>query len=151
MIPWAPALFNLGIISRTVFSSTTVSTASHLLSLKGEMVGEFKAGRRERTLFNPSFLTFIFSPTFPSAAKAPKRRTFKFSILDLFQEFFQEEGLAMSFVFDSITRSIIRKLFACRDSPVSVSSTIASASSGGFTSVAPQENSTLAFTLYFFK
>src|SRR5262245_41942585 len=40
----------------------------------------------------------------------------------------------------------IRRLFARSDEPVSVTSTIASASRGGFTSVAPQLNSTLADT-----
>ena len=38
------------------------------------------------------------------------------------------------------------QLFARSDEPVSVTSTIASASTGGFTSVAPQLNSTLADT-----
>src|SRR5262245_33262648 len=40
----------------------------------------------------------------------------------------------------------IRRLFARRLDPVSVTSTIASASRGGLTSVAPQLNSTLALT-----
>ena len=45
------------------------------------------------------------------------------------------------------TRSqMMRRLFALRDEPVSVTSTMASASLGGFTSVAPQENSTCAVT-----
>ena len=42
--------------------------------------------------------------------------------------------------------SIIRRLAARRDEPVSVISTMASARTGGFTSVAPQLNSTLAVT-----
>lgn len=45
-------------------------------------------------------------------------------------------------VFDVITVSMMRSRFARRDEPVSVTSTIASARSGGFTSVAPHENST---------
>ena len=40
----------------------------------------------------------------------------------------------------------MRSRFARSDDPVSVTSTIASASIGGLTSVAPQENSTLTFT-----
>ena len=40
----------------------------------------------------------------------------------------------------------IRRLFALSELPVSVTSTIASASRGGFTSVAPQLNSTWAST-----
>src|SRR5262249_62317394 len=46
----------------------------------------------------------------------------------------------------SSTVSITRRLLARRLEPVSVTSTIASASSGGFTSVAPHENSTSADT-----
>ena len=48
----------------------------------------------------------------------------------------------MSCVFDSITVSRMRSRLARSVDPVSVASTIASASTGGFTSVAPHENST---------
>ena len=51
----------------------------------------------------------------------------------------------------SSTVSMTRRLFARREEPVSVTSTMASASTGGFTSVAPQENSTVAFTACCFK
>ena len=54
--------------------------------------------------------------------------------------------MAISCVFDSITVSTMRSLLARSDDPVSVTSTMASASSGGFTSVAPQLNSTFAVT-----
>ena len=54
--------------------------------------------------------------------------------------------LTMSWVFDSITVSTILSLLARSEEPVSVTSTMASASTGGFTSVAPQLNSTLALT-----
>ena len=53
---------------------------------------------------------------------------------------------AMSCVFDSMTVSRMRSRFARSVEPVSVASTIASASTGGLTSVAPQENSTFTFT-----
>ena len=52
----------------------------------------------------------------------------------------------MSWVLDSITVSMIFRLLARSEEPVSVTSTMASASTGGFTSVAPQLNSTLALT-----
>ena len=55
-------------------------------------------------------------------------------------------SLAMSCGFDSRTVSMIRRWLACRVDPVSVASTMASASLGGFTSVAPHENSTLTLT-----
>ncbi len=54
--------------------------------------------------------------------------------------------LAINWVFDSISVSTIRSLLARSDEPVSVTSTMASASTGGFTSVAPQLNSTFAVT-----
>ena len=50
--------------------------------------------------------------------------------------------LAMSCVFDSSSVSMIRRRLARSVEPVSVASTIASASTGGLTSVAPHENST---------
>ena len=52
----------------------------------------------------------------------------------------------MSCVFDSSTVSMMLSLLARSEEPVSVTSTMASASTGGFTSVAPQLNSTLALT-----
>ena len=58
----------------------------------------------------------------------------------------QESTLAISWVLDSSTVSTMRSLLARSELPVSVTSTMASASSGGFTSVAPQLNSTLALT-----
>ena len=54
--------------------------------------------------------------------------------------------LAINWVFDSSTVSMMVSLLARSDEPVSVTSTMASASTGGFTSVAPQLNSTLAVT-----
>ena len=52
----------------------------------------------------------------------------------------------MNTVRDSSTVSTMRSRLARSDEPVSVTSTMASASCGTFTSVAPQENSTRAFT-----
>ena len=52
----------------------------------------------------------------------------------------------MSWGFDSMTVSMMRRRLARRVEPVSVASTMASASSGGLTSVAPHENSTLTGT-----
>jgi len=52
----------------------------------------------------------------------------------------------MSCVLDSMTVSMIFSLLARSEEPVSVTSTMASASTGGFTSVAPQLNSTRALT-----
>src|ERR1035437_3235451 len=58
----------------------------------------------------------------------------------------QDALLAINWVLDSITVSMILRLLARRLEPVSVTSTMASASTGGLTSVAPQLNSTLALT-----
>ena len=65
------------------------------------------------------------------------------SIFAFFQEFVVEIGLVMSCVFDSITVSMIRNRLARKVAPVSVASPMPSAKIGGFTSVAPHENSTL--------
>jgi hypothetical protein len=54
--------------------------------------------------------------------------------------------LANSWVFDHISVSMILSRLARSDEPVSVTSTIASASMGGLTSVAPHENSTFTLT-----
>ena len=69
-----------------------------------------------------------------------------FSSFVFFQPSSSARALAMSCVFDSSTVSMIRSRFARNEDPVSVTSTIASASVGGLTSVAPQENSTSTFT-----
>ena len=69
-----------------------------------------------------------------------------FSIFVRFQSSASADALAMSWVFDSITVSRILSRFARRLEPVSVTSTMPSASTGGFTSVAPHENSTLTGT-----
>ncbi len=52
----------------------------------------------------------------------------------------------MSWVLDVITVSMMRSRLALSDDPVSVTSTMASARTGGLTSVAPQENSTFTRT-----
>ena len=53
----------------------------------------------------------------------------------------------MSWVADSMTVSMMRSRLARSELPVSVISTMASASMGGLISVAPQENSTFTGTL----
>ena len=69
-----------------------------------------------------------------------------FSILVRFHASANAASLAMSCVFDSMTVSRMRRRLARSVDPVSVASTMASASTGGFTSVAPHENSTLTGT-----
>ena len=69
-----------------------------------------------------------------------------FSSLVRFHSSASAVALAISCVFDSSTVSMMRSRLARSDDPVSVTSTIASASTGGFTSVAPHENSTLTLT-----
>ena len=59
---------------------------------------------------------------------------------------FHDSVLTINCVFDSSTVSMILSLLARSDEPVSVTSTMASANTGGFTSVAPQLNSTFAVT-----
>ena len=69
-----------------------------------------------------------------------------FSIFVRFHGSASAASLAISCVFDSITVSMMRSRLARSVDPVSVASTMASASTGGLTSVAPQENSTLTST-----
>ena len=85
-------------------------------------------------------------PTRPCASIAAFSSSAMFSSLVRFHSSSSARALAMSCVFDSSTVSMMRSRLARSDDPVSVTSTIASASVGGLTSVAPQENSTLTLT-----
>ena len=68
------------------------------------------------------------------------------SIFSRFHESAAAAGWAMNRVVLLKRSQTIRRLFARRLDPVSVTSTMASASFGGLTSVAPQLNSTCAVT-----
>ena len=115
------------------------------------MVGRFMAGSNFNIFARSFFATFIFRPTFPCASIAPLNRSVMFPILSLFQESCQDFLFAIKTVVDRHMVSIIFRLFASSERPVSVSSTIASTPMPTFASVAPQLNSTSAFTLFFFK
>src|SRR5579872_1063981 len=145
-IPCPPACFRRGMISRTVDSSRMVFTASQSSSLRCEIVGRFNAGSTASTRSRQSRWTLSIKPTLPRALIAPSRSMHMSSSLRRFHASFQDSTLTMSCVFDSITVSMILRLLARSDEPVSVTSTMASASTGGFTSVAPQLNSTFAVT-----
>ena len=80
------------------------------------------------------------------AVIAPSSSMRTSSILRRFQASASASRLAISCVLDSSIVSTMRSLLARSDEPVSVTSTIASASSGSLASVAPQLNSTLALT-----
>jgi len=97
-------------------------------------------------VFNASFLMFIFRPTLLRASIAALSRMEMFSIFSRLNLSSHACLLAINLVVELMTSSMMRRLFARRDEPVSVSSTIAS-TSRAFTSVAPQLNST--FTLMF--
>jgi len=92
--------------------------------------------------------TLIQTVVGSSASIAARNSSARFSILVRFQESASAASLAISWVFDSITVSRMRRRLARRLDPVSVTSTMPSASTGGFTSVAPQENSTLTGTFF---
>src|SRR5579875_1706710 len=94
----------------------------------------------------PALKKPTISPTLPAASIALLRSMTSVSILRRFSGSFHASWLAMNFVLDLRTVSTMRRPLARNEEPVSVTSTMASASTGGFTSVAPQENSTLAFT-----
>src|SRR4029077_9324561 len=145
-IPSPPARFKRGIMSRTVVSSRMVLTASHSSSLRCEMVGRLRAGSTASTAVKLSLWTLSMSPTLPSALMAPSSSMRISSSLRRFLRSSHDVLLAINWVFDSMTVSMILRLLARRLEPVSVTSTMASASTGGLTSVAPQLNSTLALT-----
>ena len=123
-----------------VFTSTQSGSDIELI------VGVCSAGSTFSTLSRLFLGTFIISPTLPSAAMAPFSIMTMFSILRRLNGFFRASLFAMNRVVDCNSSSTMRRLFARSELPVSVTSTIASANRGGFTSVAPQLNSTCAFT-----
>jgi len=123
-----------------------VSTAAHSWFESCETVGSFNAGRHSMTAAKLSFATFIFSPTFSSAASAPRMSRARSSIFCRFHGSSQAALLAISFVVDSKRTSTILSPLARRVLPVSVPSITASTRLGHFASVAPHENSTFAST-----
>ncbi len=117
------------------------------------MVGLFSAGRIFSIESRASFWIFIFKPTLLRASIAAFSSMEIFSIFSFLNLSCQACLFAINLVVEVITVSIIRRLFASSDVPVSVNSTIAS-TSRAFTSVAPQLNSTLTLIFlsakYFF-
>src|SRR5271156_97614 len=145
-IPCALAAFNLGKICRTTASSTIVFTATHPGSLKVEIVGFCSAGNTFSTALKSSRRTFSINPTLLEARIAPCSINTIFSAFSFFQASAAAARFIMNTVADSSTVSTILNRCARSEAPVSVTSTIASASCGTFTSVAPQEKSTRART-----
>ena len=85
-------------------------------------------------------------PMRPCASIAAFSSSAMFDSFVLFHSSFSAPAFAMSCVLDSSTVSMTRRRLARSDEPVSVTSTMASARTGGLTSVAPHENSTCALT-----
>ena len=146
-IPRAPAAFRRGMMCRTIDSSRIVFTSAQFSSARLETVGCCRAGSKAKTLFEPVAGHVHHEADFPfgrhravehqgrcrrSSAASTRRR--------------KRPVLAISRVVLCNTSSTIRKLLARSELPVSVTSTMASTSLGGLTSVAPQLNSTLAVT-----
>ena len=131
---------------RTVDSSRIVLTASHSPSLRCEMVGRFSAGSTASTA---SQIVLVHVQHQPDLAQRVDGAFEQHA--DVFQLAALPGVLPGRRVGDQLRvrfehRSMMRSLLARSDEPVSVTSTMASASTGGFTSVAPQLNSTLAVT-----
>ena len=137
-MPLAPAFFSAGRMCRTTFSSMMTSIAIHPASARSATVGVCIAGRIFITFGSTARGRFILSPTLSSAASAACSSRLIVSIFSRFQAFFHAAGFAISLVRDTRTSSTIRRLFARSELPVSVSSTMASASTGGLASVDPQ-------------
>src|SRR5882762_9017676 len=145
-MPWACASLSRGTISHDADSSITVFTASQSSSLSVEIVGFFRAGKTDSTAARSSLRTLSINPTRSCASIAPRSIKARLSILRRLQGSVYDNLFAMIWVLDSSTVSRIRRRFAFKELPVSVTSTMASASIGGLTSVAPQENSTRTST-----
>ena len=145
-MPVAPAFFSAGTMVRTVASSMMVFSASQSGSVRWEMVGLRSAGSRAVTDSRSALRTFIIRPTRPSAARQDFSINAMLSSLARIQGSSSAALLAISRGVLRSTSSTMRRLLARSDEPVSVISTMASANRGGFTSVAPQENSTMAST-----
>src|SRR6185437_3476467 len=145
-IPVAFAAFSRGITSRAVRSSRIVFTATHSELLNCDTVGEFSAGSTASTASRSARRTFSISPTCDCASMAPRSISAIWSIFSFFHASPSAARLAIRCVSLSITVSMIFSRFAFSELPVSVTSKMASASIGGFTSVAPQLNSTFTFT-----
>src|SRR5687768_10169340 len=141
-MPWPPASFKRGIRSRAVFSSRIVLIATHSGSLSDDTVGRCRAGRSAMSLSRSARFALSINPTRPCASIAALRSSARFSILVFFHGSPSAPALAINCVLDSMMVARIRSRLARSVDPVSVASTIASASTGGFTSVAPHENST---------
>ena len=145
-MPVAPASFSAGTMRRTEASSMMVLIATQSGSLRCEMVGLRSAGSRAVMPARFAFLAFIIRPTRPSAARQEASIREMLASFACFHGSASAAWLAIRRGVLASTSSTMRRLLARSEPPVSVISTIASASRGGFTSVAPHENSTWAVT-----
>ncbi len=110
------------------------------------------AGKSLITFSRFFFDTFIFNPTLPSDIIALFSRRIISSIFAFFTLSLNDFLFTINCVVERHTVSTMRRLLALRLDPVSVSSTMASTSPAAtLTSVAPQLNSTSAFTLFFLR
>ena len=122
-------------------------TASHSSSLSCEIVGFFKRRQHREHCRQICFLDVQHQADFAQRVdRAFEQHANVFEFAPFSTRRPRHLVFAINWVFDSRTVSMIRSLFARSEEPVSVTSTMASASSGGFTSVAPQLNSTFAVT-----
>ena len=119
-----------------------VLIATHSGSLSDDTVGRCSAGSSAISFSRSTRLAFSINPTRPCASIAARSSSARFSIFVFFHESASAAWLATSCVFDSMIVSMMRSRLARSVEPVSVASTMASASTGGLTSVAPHENST---------
>jgi hypothetical protein len=120
------------------------SMATQAPSARLDTVGVCREGSVATTFRSFALGTFILRPTFSSARSAAFRSIMIFSIFVFFHLSLSAALLATTTVSDSRMVSTMRRLLATSEAPVSVTSTMASARSGGFASVAPQEYSTVA-------
>ena len=143
-MPWPPAAFSFGIRSRTVRLFDDRVHRHPLRVAQRRDRRRCSAGSTASTPSRSSRRTLSMSPTRPCAAMAALQQ--QRDVVDLGRF----HASASASCWRSVACSIRALCRGCAGDwraaydPVSVASTMASARTGGFTSVAPQENSTLA-------
>ena len=145
-MPQAPAAFRRGMMWRTVSSSMIVLSAIHAGSASGDSVGVLKGRQDAEHPLDVHLPHVHHQPDLPLGGHRALEHEDEIVHLLALPLVGAAAGLAMNRVVLVRRSQTMRRLFARRLEPVSVTSTMASASLGGFTSVAPQLNSTCAVT-----
>src|SRR5918992_4279650 len=139
------SFLNFGTILINSFLSIMVLTPYQPSSESGLTVGLLRARSSFNSLSNFSFLTLTNMWSFFRPSTTPRRSAIMSAIFSLLAGSLRDFLFAISTAVDSATVSIILSLFWASVVPVSVISKMASTSSGGLASVAPNERKISTF------